>query len=62
MEEDYKIIKEKYKNGLASIVDVTTILARLSEARAQVINSKYDLLQAYYILQKSLGYIPGLQQ
>lgn len=62
IEEDYKIIRKKYENGLASIVDVTTVLARLSQARSQVVVSKYDLIYAYYKLQKSLGVIPEIEK
>lgn len=60
MEEDYKIMKKKYENGLASIVDVTTVLARLSQARSQVAVSKYDLIFNYFNIQKTVGEIPGL--
>ncbi len=62
MEEDYKIIKKKYETGLASIVDLTTALARLSEARSKVIVSKYNYILAYYRLLKSMGFIPGLER
>jgi len=62
VEEDYRIIKKKYENGLASIVDVTTVLAKLSQARAQVAVSKHDLIYAYYRLQKSLGIIPEIEK
>ncbi len=60
MEEDYRIVQKKYENGLASIVDVTTLLARLSQARAQVAVAKYNWIYAYYALQKSMGLLPGL--
>ncbi len=60
LEEDYRIVQKKYENGLASIVDLTTIMARLSEARAQVAVSKYNLILNYYNLIKSTGEIPGL--
>jgi len=62
VEEDYRIIKKKYENGLASIVDVTTVLAKLSQARAQVAVSKYNWIYAYYSLQKSLGLIPEIEK
>ncbi|MCD6489352.1 MAG: TolC family protein [Thermodesulfobacterium sp.] len=62
VEEDYRIIKKKYENGLASIVDVTTVLAKLSQARAQVAVSKHDMIYAYYKLQKSLGIIPEIEK
>ncbi|MGC9142108.1 MAG: TolC family protein, partial [Caldimicrobium sp.] len=60
LEEDYRIIQKKYENGLASIVDLTTVMARLSEARSNVALSKYDLIFNYYNLLKSTGEIPGL--
>jgi len=60
MQEDYEVALSKYKAGLISIVDLTTVLARLSEARAELVNSKFDLMQAYYELEKSIGIIPGL--
>lgn len=62
IEEDYRIIQKKYESGLASIVDVTTLLARLSQARAQVAVSKYNWIYAYYTLQKSLGLIPEIEK
>ncbi len=62
IEEDYRIIKKKYETGLASIVDLTTTLARLSEARSQVAVSKYNFILSYYNLQKSMGFIPGLEK
>ncbi len=61
MEEDYRIIQKKYENGLASIVDVTTLLARLSQARAQVAVAKYNWIYTYYSLQKSMGLIPEIE-
>lgn len=61
MEEDLRLIQKRYENGLASIVDVTTVLARLSQARAQVATSKYDLILNYFVLQRLTGDIPGLQ-
>ncbi|MGC9016913.1 MAG: TolC family protein [Caldimicrobium sp.] len=60
LEEDYRIMQKKYENGLASIVDLTTVMARLSEARSKVALSKYDLIFNYYNLLKSTGEIPGL--
>ncbi|MCS7279068.1 MAG: TolC family protein [Thermodesulfobacteriaceae bacterium] len=62
MEENYRIIQKKYEIGLASIVDVTTVLARLSAARAQMVTSKYDLIFTYYSLIKATGLIPGLEE
>lgn len=62
MEEDYRIIQKKYEEGLASIVDVTTLLARLSQARAKVAVSKYDWIYSYYKLQKSIGLIPEIEK
>ncbi|MCS7199119.1 MAG: TolC family protein [Caldimicrobium sp.] len=60
MEEDYRLVRKKYENGLASIVDVTTILARLSQARTQFTNSKFDLIFNYYQLKRVTGEIPGI--
>ena len=62
IEEDYRIIQKKYEEGLASIVDVTTLLARLSQARAKVAVSKYDWIYNYYKLQKSIGLIPEIEK
>lgn len=62
IEEDYRIIQKKYEEGLASIVDVTTLLARLSQARAKVAISKYDWIYSYYKLQKSIGFIPEIEK
>lgn len=61
MEEDLRLIQKRYENGLASIVDVTTVLARLSQARAQVATSQYDLILNFFHLQRLAGEIPGLQ-
>ncbi len=60
LEEDYRIVQKKYENGLASIVDLTTVMARLSQARANVAVSQYDLYLNYYNLIKSTGEVPGL--
>lgn len=62
MEEDYRIIQKKYESGLASIVDVTTLLARLSQARAKVAVSKYSWIYSQYWFQKSLGMIPEIEK
>ncbi len=62
MEEDYRIIQKKYESGLASIVDVTTLLARLSQARAKVAVSRYSWIYSQYRLQKSLGMIPEIEK
>jgi outer membrane protein len=61
MEEDYRIVKKRYENGLASIVDLTTILARLSQARNQVATSRYDWYRSYFVIKRSAGFIPGLE-
>jgi outer membrane protein TolC len=61
MEEDYRIVKKRYENGLASIVDLTTILARLSQARSQVATSRYDWYRSYFVLKRTAGFIPGLE-
>ena len=61
VEEDYKVVKEKYNQGVAGIVDLTTVYARLASARAEVIDSKYDLIKKYYELKKTVGIIPGLE-
>ncbi len=60
LKEDYHIIQKKYENGLASIVDVTTIMARLSEARSNLAIAKHTLFYRYFDLLKSVGEIPGL--
>lgn len=60
MEEDYRIVQKKYETGLASIVDVTTLLARLSEARSKVAVSKYNLIYSFYELYRMTGVIPEL--
>jgi outer membrane protein TolC len=61
MEEDYRMVKKRYENGLASIVDLTTVLARLSQARSQVATSRYDWYKSYFVLKRSAGFIPGLE-
>jgi TolC family type I secretion outer membrane protein len=61
MEEDYRMVKKRYENGLASIVDLTTTLARLSQARSQVATSRYDWYKSYFVLKRSAGFIPGLE-
>ncbi len=61
MEEDYRIVKRRYENGLASIVDLTTTLARLSQARSQVATSRYEWYRSYFVLKHSAGFIPGLE-
>ncbi|MFN4131559.1 MAG: TolC family protein, partial [Caldimicrobium sp.] len=60
LKEDYRIIQKKYENGLASMVDLTTIMARLSQARSQLTLAKYDIFYNFYQLRKSVGEIPGL--
>ncbi len=61
MEENYRIMKSKYENGLASIVELTTVMARLSQARTQMATSLYDWYQSYFNLKKASGLIPGLE-
>ena len=61
LEADYKIVKEKYKEGLASVIDVTSVMAKLSQARAKTIEAKYESLLNYYKLIKTMGYIPVLE-
>lgn len=60
LEEDYRLVQKKYENGLASIVDLTTVMARLSQARSQVGVSRTNLILNYFNLIKSSGEIPGL--
>jgi outer membrane protein TolC len=60
LEEDYRLVQKKYENGLASIVDLTTVMARLSQARAQVGVSRTNLILNYFNLIKSSGEVPGL--
>ncbi len=60
LEEDYRTIQKKYENGLASIVDLTTVMARLSQARANVYLAKYNIFHHFYQLQRTVGEIPGL--
>lgn len=60
LEEDYRVVQKKYENGLASIVDLTTIMARLSQARTQVSIANYNIFLFYYQLVKTIGEIPGL--
>lgn len=60
LQEDYRLIQKKYENGLASIVDLTTVMARLSQARSQVALAKYEIFSNFYQLQKATGEIPGL--
>ncbi|QER42042.1 TolC family protein [Thermodesulfobacterium sp. TA1] len=60
MEEDYRVVQKKYETGLASIVDVTTLLARLSEVRSKVAISKYNLIYSFYELYRMSGTIPEL--
>ncbi|NPA40630.1 MAG: TolC family protein [Thermodesulfobacteria bacterium] len=61
IKEDYEVVKEKYEQGIASIVDLTTVFARLASARAELISAKYNLIEKYYELQKTMGIIPGLK-
>jgi len=61
MEEDYRIAKKRYENGLSSIVELTTVMARLSEARSQVARSRYDWYQSYFQLKREAGFVPGLE-
>lgn len=60
-EEDLRMMRGRYVNGLVSIVDLTTTQARLSEARAKYVTTKYELFRAYYSLIRAVGDIPGLE-
>ncbi|MFN3504992.1 MAG: TolC family protein [Caldimicrobium sp.] len=60
LKEDYRLIQKRYENGLASIVDLTTTMARLSQARTQVALAQYEIFFKYYQLKKVIGEIPGL--
>jgi outer membrane protein TolC len=59
--EDLRMMRGRYVNGLVSIVDLTTSQARLSDARAKYITTKYELLRAYYDLIRATGRIPVLE-
>ncbi len=58
--EDLRLMRGKYMNGLASIVDLTTSQARLSDARAKYITTKYEVYRTYYDLVRSTGKTPVL--
>lgn len=60
LKEDYRTMQKKYENGLASIVDLTTTLARLSQARTQVALAQYEIIFKNLQLKKAIGEIPGL--
>ena len=61
-EEDMKVMRGKYMNGLASVVDLTTTEAHLADARSKFVEAKYNIVKAYYALIKAEGFIPGLEK
>ncbi len=60
--EDMKVMRGKYMNGLASVVDLTTTEAHLADARSKFVEAKYNIVRAYYALIKAEGFIPGLER
>ena len=61
-QEELKVTRGKYMRGLASTVDLTVSQAKLSDARAKYVSSKYELYRAYYTFVKTIGYIPGIER
>jgi outer membrane protein len=53
--ENYKILKNKYENSLATLTDLLEAELNLLQARLQQINAKADAQVAYFTLLKNAG-------
>ncbi len=54
-EENYHIIFERFKVGLATSLDVTDALTKLDSARTELTTTTYDYQVALLNLKKSIG-------
>ncbi len=61
-QEDMRITRGRYKEGLANMVDLITSQASLSLARAKHISSMASYKQALVALEKAMGRVPVLER
>jgi outer membrane protein len=54
-EESYEAALGRYKNGLAPITEVIDAEVALTEGKVNLINSKYDFLEAEALLKRAIG-------
>jgi outer membrane protein len=54
-EESYEAALGRYKNGLAPITEVIDAEVTLTEGKVNLINSKYDFLEARALLKRAIG-------
>ncbi len=54
-EEDLRVVRERYRVGVATILDVVTSQVALDQARADVVTSRYDYVLARAQLEAVLG-------
>ncbi|MBN1695124.1 TolC family protein [candidate division WOR-3 bacterium] len=54
-EESYEAALGRYKNGLAPITEVIDAEVALTEGKVNLINSKYDFLEARALLKRAIG-------
>lgn len=59
---DLNVTRGRYKEGLASMVDLLDAQATLSEARAQYITSLAGLEESLAALEKAIGEVPYLER
>ncbi len=59
---DLRVTRGRYGEGLATMVDLTTAQAALSEARAQYISSLADLHRSMAALERAMGKIPYMER
>ncbi|BAT72169.1 outer membrane channel protein [Thermosulfidibacter takaii ABI70S6] len=60
--EDLRMMRKKYKVGLASIVDLTTTQSNLYKAESEYYRSVYSLIFSYYSLVRAVGKIPVVEE
>ncbi len=60
-EEDLRIMRKKYRVGLATVVDLTTTQADYYRAKSAYFDAYYQLVLAYYSLVRAVGKIPVVE-
>ena len=59
--EDLRIMRKKYRVGLATVVDLTTTQADYYRAKSAYFDAYYQLVLAYYSLVRAVGKIPVVE-
>jgi outer membrane protein TolC len=54
-EEDLRVVRERYRVGVATVLDVVTSQIALDQARVNMVGSRYDYLAAKSQLEAILG-------